>query len=896
VTPTDVQDRLQRALGAAYTVERELGGGGMSRVFVADESALGRKVVVKVLRPDLAEGLSVERFKREVRLAARLQHPHVVPLLAAGELEGGVLYYTMPFVEGESLRARLDRDGALPVADVVRILRDASSALGYAHAQGIVHRDIKPENILLSHGGVMVADFGIAKAISESVHPADGETARRSSTLTAAGTSLGTPAYMSPEQAAGDVVDHRADLYALGVVAYELLSGRPPFEGRSAQQLLAAHATQTPEPIERRRSAVPLALAMLVTRLLEKHPADRPQSADDVLRALDGIADAPRGTTETSGPVAVGVGGRRRGVPVWLIAGAVGAAAGIAAGMWFGARGDTSAGSVQPIVATIGAPPGHELRFDGGQALSPDGARLAFVAADASGVEALWIRALDEIDATRVEGTEGGSGPFWSPDGSALGYFAAGQLRVVDLKSGTRRALCSAPRPGGGTWSPRGTIVYGPDFLGMPLYKVPAAGGACTQLTHYRPGDFDHRRPTALPDGKRVLFSSFRGNVALAADIETGALTEVRQPGNEAHFVPPDMMLFRDASGPSGQQGAVYAQQLDMNTLRPIGEPRTFFDRVIGIGGLFRFTATPRVFVGVRGSGKPLSLLWVNRQSAIVDSIVLPREAGPLISSANFGVSRDGRSVAIGGLGLWLHGRDRNVAARVRAETMPNQGIVDPAWGPGDTLIAYATVFRGPLMLRLYHVRTGRSDSLFSPGRRNVRNIDWSPDGGRIAFVLSAADTVLRDEIWVYSMAERRATRAFETSGNARSPRWSPDGRWMAYMSDVSGAPAVYVRRTGDASVEVPVSPSGGDFPRWRSDGRELYYRAPDGAVMAVSAQLGETAVLSRPRVVVSSPPLNRTTRELEVVPDAMEFVAYGREDPAMFTVMTDWAAKLGEK
>src|SRR5688500_1934506 len=559
MTAPDVHDRLQRALGAAYTIERELGGGGMSRVFVADEAALGRKVVVKVLRPELAEGISTERFKREVRLAARLQHPHVVPLLAAGELDGGVLFYTMPFVDGESLRVRLDRDGGLPVGDVVRILRDSASALAYAHGQGIVHRDIKPENILLSHGGAVVADFGIAKAITASIE-ADGADGSRRSTLTVAGTSLGTPAYMSPEQAAGDVVDHRADLYALGVVAYELLAGRPPFEGRSAQQLLAAHATQTPEPIERRRSAVPLALASLVTRLLEKHPADRPQSADEVLRALDAIADAPRGTTESSGPVAADVGRRGHGVPAWLIAGAVGAAAGIAAGMWLGARGDTSAGSVQPIVATIGAPPGHELRFDGRQTLSPAGARLACVAADASGAEAIWIRQLDSPDATRVEGTEGGSGPFWSPDGSALGYFAAGQLRVVDLRSGTRRVLCPAPRPGGGTWSPSGTIVYGPDFLGLPLFKVPAAGGECTQLTHYRPGDFDHRRPIALPDGKRVLFSSFRANVALAADIETGAVTEVRKPGNEAHFVPPDMMLFRDASGPSGQQGAVYAQ------------------------------------------------------------------------------------------------------------------------------------------------------------------------------------------------------------------------------------------------------------------------------------------------------------------------------------------------
>ena len=283
----DVQDRLQQALGSAYVIERELGGGGMSRVFLAREAALGRKVVIKVLRPELAEALSGERFKREVRLAARLQHPHIVPLLTAGEIDGSVLFYTMPFVEGESLRQRLAREGALPLADTVRVLGDVAGALAYAHRTGVVHRDVKPENILLSDGGAVVADFGIAKAISAS-RGSDGEgDAGRASTLTTAGTSLGTPAYMAPEQATGDTVDHRADLYSLGVVGYEMLSGRAPFEGRTAQQLMGAHATETPEPIARRRASVPPRLGALVMQLLEKNPADRPQSADELRRTLD---------------------------------------------------------------------------------------------------------------------------------------------------------------------------------------------------------------------------------------------------------------------------------------------------------------------------------------------------------------------------------------------------------------------------------------------------------------------------------------------------------------------------------------------------------------------------------------------------------------------------------
>ncbi|HKH91225.1 MAG TPA: protein kinase [Gemmatimonadaceae bacterium] len=895
MTTPDVQDRLQRALGAAYTIDRELGGGGMSRVFVADEASLGRKVVVKVLRPELAEGISSERFKREVRLAARLQHPHVVPLLAAGELDGGVLFYTMPFVEGESLRARLDRDGGLPVGDVVRILRDAASALAYAHAQGIVHRDIKPENILLSHGGAVVADFGIAKAISASIE-ADGADGVHRSTLTAAGTSLGTPAYMSPEQASGDIVDHRSDLYALGVVAYELLAGRPPFQGRNAQQLLSAHATQTPEPIHRRRATVPEALGALVMRLLEKHPADRPQSADEVLRVLEGIADASRATTQSSDPTVVPTRARASRVPAWLIASAIAATAGVVAGVTLGTRRSMPDEPARPVIATLGPPPGFDLRPDASQALSPDGSRLAFVAADARGATSIWLRPLDELAATRVEGTDGGAGPFWSPDGRSLGFFARSELRIVDLSSGARRALCPAPRSGGGAWSSDGTIVYAPDFLSVPLFRVAATGGPCTQLTRYRPGDYDHRRPSMLPDGRRVIFSSYRSNVALVADLATGAITELRAPGNEAQFVPPHWLLFRDPSGSNGNSGPLYAQRLDMERLKPIGETRVLLDRTYGIGAYFRFSATARALVAVRPSSRPWALVWVNGQSAVTDSVVAPTDAGPVVSAANASVSNDSRSVAFGGMGLWIHSRDRNTATRLSAETMPGQAILDPAWSPGDSLIAYATALRGPIMLRLFHVREGRTDSLYSMGRRSIRSADWSPDGGRIAFQSSAGDSAAHDEVWVYTLATRRAARAFPSAGNVSLPRWSPDGRWLAYVSDESGAPEVYVRRSDGAGVGVLVSTAGGDAPRWRADGKELFYRVPDGAIMGVGVTLGDAAILAKPRVVVASPPFNQAVRALTVTPDGRGFIAFGRGEPPVFTLMLDWAAKMEEK
>jgi serine/threonine-protein kinase len=292
----DLRARLQAALGTAYTLERELGGGGMARVFVAEETALGRHVVVKVLPPETSGVVSAERFRREVQLAARLQHPHVVPLLSAGEGEG-LLYYTMPFVAGETLRARLARTGALPLPAAVALVRDVARALAYAHRHGVVHRDVKPENVLLGEDGdALVADFGVAKALVAATGTADG------GPLTAAGLALGTPAYMAPEQALGDpATDHRADLYALGVVAYEALAGSHPFAGRPAQAMVAAHATESPDPLCRRRASAPPELAALVMRLLEKHPADRPTSADDVLRALALVSAAAGIETASTG-------------------------------------------------------------------------------------------------------------------------------------------------------------------------------------------------------------------------------------------------------------------------------------------------------------------------------------------------------------------------------------------------------------------------------------------------------------------------------------------------------------------------------------------------------------------------------------------------------------------
>jgi serine/threonine-protein kinase len=319
----ELSDRLQAALGAGYRVEKELGGGGMSRVFVAEDTRLARRVVVKVLPPDLALEMRVDRFNREIQLSASLQHPHIVPLLAAGGVDD-LLYYTMPFVEGEALRSRLNREGELPVRDVVRILKDVADALAYAHARGVVHRDIKPDNVLLTGHHAVVADFGVAKAVSQ---------AKTESGLTSVGVALGTPAYMAPEQAAGDPnIDHRADIYAFGAMAYEMLTGRSPFAGLAPHQMLAAHVTEAVEPITDRRPTIPPALANLIMACLAKNPADRPHSADEMLQVLE-IMGTPSESMAVTSPVATVRHVLRRPRNRWIALG-LGSVLLVAAGWW----------------------------------------------------------------------------------------------------------------------------------------------------------------------------------------------------------------------------------------------------------------------------------------------------------------------------------------------------------------------------------------------------------------------------------------------------------------------------------------------------------------------------------------------------------------------------------
>jgi eukaryotic-like serine/threonine-protein kinase len=418
---------LREALAPGLEIERELGGGGMARVFVAREVALDRRVVVKVLPPELASGVSVERFRREIQLAARLRHPHVVPLLAAGQVrlerEGdsvSLLYYTMPFVEGESLRARLERTGELPVTEAVRVLREITRGVAHAHRHGVIHRDLKPENVLLDDDAALVADFGIARAIDA----ARGDDGREAATITTAGMTVGTPAYMAPEAVTGEAVDARADLYALGVIAYEVLAGSHPFVGRSGPAMLAAHATAAPESLTRRRPSVPAALEALVNRLLEKRAADRPQSAAEVLRALEAMA-----VSDPSLPARFGAGIASRASShraAYVVAGALLLAA-LGALAWGVRRGE---GTAPPTPAPTAAE--RTVAVLGFRNLDADSTNDYF----AAGLSEELLNALTNVDGLRVR--------------SALQLRDEQDPLVVGRRLGADAVLGVAVRKGGG--------------------------------------------------------------------------------------------------------------------------------------------------------------------------------------------------------------------------------------------------------------------------------------------------------------------------------------------------------------------------------------------------------------------------------------------------------------
>jgi Tol biopolymer transport system component len=848
-----------------YRISGLLASGGMGDVYRATDVRLDRKVAIKVLtRASEGDPDRRERLLQEARLTAQLDHPNVVRLYDVG-ISSDRPYLVTELLEGETLRTRLGR-GALTIAEVVAIAADIARGLVAAHGAQLVHRDLKPENIFLTRSGVAkVLDFGIAKLKQD----ATGSNIQETMT----GVLLGTAGYLAPEQIRGQPVDARTDLFTLGTIVFEMLHGRRAFAREHTIDTLHAIVHEPPTEPAGARSDVPAALQTIVARLLEKAPADRFQSAGEVLNALDGI--------DTRSSVA------GRSPSRWSKAAiAAAAAVVVAAGAWWiVAHTSLISSLVAPARTGWTLPAGTTLAST--PAMSPDGRMVALSVATATG-PMLLVKDLSAPEATTIAGTEGATQPFWSPDGKSVGYFARGRLMRVELGGGAPVALAAAQGATGGAWSQTGTIVFGRLLIDAPLARVGVAGGAAAAATvlNNTAGDNSHRFPSFLPDGVHFVYF-----IRSANDERRGVyLGRLDKPDESRMLFNSDSpAVYVPVSGEAGvllseRTGRVEAREFDNVTLSLKGDPR-FID--VPVGG-----------------STPYQSLMLSASTSVLTAVAAPLPFGDRLVEAQ----RDGRVLRtwperelqnwprVSADGHWLL-RQRIDAVRgnpdiwaehldLRTRVRVTTGSEDDAlavWSPTGKEVAYVS---GQLAIPRLHISaadgSGARRDLSCPGAV-CRPTDWTRDGRFL--VVNVQDKNSRD-VWLIATTPAASSRALLAQAFVeRDARVSPDGRWIAYVSEEAGRAEVSVRRIDGTPAREVVSADGGDQPVWRRDGGELFFVDPEGRLMAVRMKTGaEAAPMQGAPAVVPIPRVGfgHFGTQYDVSPDGQRFYLLDRRrDPA---------------
>jgi len=822
--------QLQAALGDRYPIDREIGSGGMATVYLADDGRHHRKVALKVLRPELAQTLGPERFFREIEIAAQLQHPNILPLLDSGEA-AGFLYYVMPYVDGPSLRDRLANQGELPVHDAVKILTEVVDALAEAHAKGIVHRDIKPDNVLLTGRHALVTDFGVAKAVNEA-------TGRQA--LTTAGVALGTPSYMAPEQASADPnIDHRVDIYAVGAVAYEMLTGRPPFTGTSAQQILAAHMTEEPRPPRERRGSISPQLEQIVLKCLAKHPADRWQSAEELLHELETVATPSGGMTPTDTRPVRGMPGRTSGRRTgWQVV--VGALViGIALFVLLRPHG-----GLTPV--TLGET--RQVTLDEGleldPALSPDGRFVAY-AAGPTGSMRIYVRSLAGGTPVMVSGDLRGEHrmPRWSPDGSSVLFTAGFSMYVVPALGGAPRAVVTPASGGGryGTWAPDGQrVAYSAGNTSRTRLIVVDVSGANPRTVVE---DFDIHTPAWSPDGRYIAYVS--GNFQYMY-----GTTVLGNLGPSAIYVVP-----ADGGDAGGNATAITDREY-LNTSpawAPDSKSLFFVSTREGGRDIYRIAidgsghaagAGQRLTTGLRAGTISLTAdgtalaYSVFTNTANVWSIRIPSSGPVSVSEATpvttgtqhiegMAVSHDGRWLAFDsdrGGNVDIYKERLDGGDPIQLTTDPSDDFL-PAWSRDDREIAFHSWRNGNRDLYVMSSDGGAETQLTTDSAQDFYP-DWSPDGTTIAFHSDRTGQSL-----IYTMTRSNGgwsqPRAVSTRSGTQA-KWSPDGTRILFVC--GGLCLVQPDGTGERQVLEPFEGDGSrwaaGYAVWSPDGGTIYFKA----------------------------------------------------------------------
>jgi len=838
-------DRLVAALADRYRLLREVGAGGMATVYLAEDPKHDRKVAVKVLRPELAAVIGAERFLTEIKTTANLQHPHILPLFDSGTVDGTV-FYVMPFVEGESLRDRLDREKQLSVTDAVRITSEVASALDYAHRHGVIHRDIKPENILLHDGRALVADFGIALAVSRS----DGGTR-----MTETGMSLGTPHYMSPEQAMGERdLDARTDTYALGCVLYEMLTGEPPFNGPTAQAIVARVMTDQPRSITSQRHSVPPNVEAAIRTALEKVPADRFASAAEFATALGspGYVGTTAFTTVTAAPP-------RR---AWAVPAAVGIGAlllGVVVGPMLRPAAPPSMGVVRMAMrlpAGQGIRPIATVRL----AISPDGRRIAYLGGEGT-TTGIWVRELSELEARYLPGTEGAYAPFFSPDGTQIGFLSGqnGALRTVPAAGGPiQTVLPDNVSPWGADWAEDGNIY----FTDGDLYiaRVASTGGAVTRLSQRDStqvgGATEHDFVDVLPNQKGAVFQLWLGspnvNEIGLLDFSTGEIRSLL-PGSYAKYIDTGHLLVGTADG------RIQLLPFDQEKLVATGAPAVILEGLQreNTGGTLQFavsrTGTLVYQAGEIGGGE--RVVWVSRNGrttpvdsawkiAFSDGVALAPDESRLVVTA----------VASDGIHLFVKALPSGAPTRLTFAGTTNDR---PDWSPDSRRISFIST-RPEGRQAWAQVADGSNPAeLLTSYRNGLDEMEWTPDGGWLVGRTQGSGRATRKLVVQQVGVDTTLRVLVEGDFDSHSPVVSPDGKWLAYTSDESGTAEVYVRPFPEVNrARYKISIDGGGEPAWARSGRELFYRTTRGDMLAVPVTIGATFTSGVPVVLFNDPTL----------------------------------------
>ena len=802
----EIAAQLKTALADRYVIERELGAGGMATVFLAHDVKHERKVALKVLKPELAAVIGAERFLAEIKVTANLQHPNILPLYDSGEAES-FLYYVMPYVKGDTLRDKLDREKQFGIEEAVEVTRSVAAALDYAHRHDVIHRDIKPANILLHDGQPLIADFGIALAVSHA----------GGARLTETGLSIGTPHYMSPEQAMGDrELDARSDVYSLGAMLFEMLVGDPPYTGSTAQAIVAKVITEKAPPVTAARDTVPAHVAAAIAKSLNKLPADRFASAADFATALKDphfSLGHESATTAATGAAAAAPSATRRWIP-WAFAGLT-LAAGLTAGLVMN-RAAPNPG----LVGRFNIATDSTHRFPGAPyrllAVSPQGDAVAYVGLSTQGTQ-LYFRRLDQLTPTPMPGTAGAISPFFTPDGRWVAFYAGNTLKKIAVTGGAPVTVQHAPYSGypSSLWLADGALLT---VTGDGVLRRLDADGVLSVIAapDSAQGETSLFVSDVLPDGKTVLLTaatqgSTNGH-GIAIDMESGERTVLIESAINAMAYDDGHLLWAQPDG------ALIAAAFDVDRLAITGSPVTLAQDVrISVGGPAHLSVSRNGSL-VYVPESPFSLTLVNRQGTReVISDLRRRFHSPRVSP-------DGRYIAVdfsyqGSRDVWTLDLRQNTLSRL---TFANDGH-DPVWTPDGRKVAYASAPAGVIGVFLQNADgSGVSEQLFV-GDTPLTAGAFSPDGNQVLTIPLGRDGSW--DIGILSNSPAPEPKALlATPFNEGWPALSPDGRWLAYMSDESGQNEVYVRPHPGPGAKVLVSQNGGREPVWSRDGRELYY------------------------------------------------------------------------